>query len=200
MTTRKINQIIIHCSASPSGQALQQGTYGRPGYLNAAKVINAWHAARGFKRELGARRVFNADLSCIGYHFVLDLNGAIFVGRSLEEVGAHAVGHNANSIGICLVGGAEREGRYTGAQWQALRNLAQELGEKFGIPLTACTVDATGPSKGICGHRDLSPDTNHNGKVEPTEWLKTCPGFDVATWLQRGLVPEQKNIFIEGGA
>ncbi len=199
MTTRKINQIIIHCSASPSGQALQQGTPGKPGFLDAAQVINAWHAARGFKRVAEARRVFNPELPSIGYHFVIDLQGVVLTGRGLDEVGAHALGYNAASIGICMVGGFEREGRFTGAQWQSLRDLVQLLGKEFGIPLTACAVDAPGPSRGVCGHRDLSPDTSHNGRVEPREWLKTCPGFDVATWLQRNLVPEQKNIFIEGG-
>jgi hypothetical protein len=33
------------------------------------------------------------------------------------------------------------------------------------------------------GHRDWSPDLDHDGKVEPHEWLKMCPCFDVATQL-----------------
>ncbi|MBB4042257.1 hypothetical protein GGR06_000016 [Bacteroides reticulotermitis] len=31
----------------------------------------------------------------------------------------------------------------------------------------------------MCGHRDLSPDLNRNGEVEPEEWIKACPCFDV---------------------
>jgi len=34
------------------------------------------------------------------------------------------------------------------------------------------------PKAEIKGHRDCSPDTNHNGKVDRWEWLKECPSFD----------------------
>lgn len=33
----------------------------------------------------------------------------------------------------------------------------------------------------VVGHRDLSPDVNGNGVVEPEEWVKVCPCFDVAS-------------------
>lgn len=36
---------------------------------------------------------------------------------------------------------------------------------------------------GLYGHRDLSPDLNHNGEIEPEEWVKQCPCFDAATIL-----------------
>lgn len=32
----------------------------------------------------------------------------------------------------------------------------------------------------ICGHRDLSPDLNHNGTIEPCEYIKQCPCFCVS--------------------
>ena len=35
------------------------------------------------------------------------------------------------------------------------------------------------PIKVIAGHRDFSPDLNGNGTVEPEEWIKECPCFDV---------------------
>ena len=39
------------------------------------------------------------------------------------------------------------------------------------------------PGCRICGHRDLSPDLNANGEIEPEEWIKACPCFDVkAEW------------------
>ena len=31
----------------------------------------------------------------------------------------------------------------------------------------------------ILGHRDLSADLDGNGKIEPSEWVKFCPCFDV---------------------
>ena len=36
------------------------------------------------------------------------------------------------------------------------------------------------PGCRVCGHRDLSPDLNGNGEIEPEEWIKQCPCFEVA--------------------
>lgn len=36
------------------------------------------------------------------------------------------------------------------------------------------------PGSRVCGHRDLSPDLNANGEIEPEEWIKQCPCFDVS--------------------
>ena len=35
------------------------------------------------------------------------------------------------------------------------------------------------PRSRVCGHRDLSPDLNGNGEIEPEEWIKACPCFEV---------------------
>ena len=35
------------------------------------------------------------------------------------------------------------------------------------------------PETKVVGHRDLSPDVNGNGEVEPVEWTKECPSFEV---------------------
>lgn len=35
------------------------------------------------------------------------------------------------------------------------------------------------PEAKVAGHRDLSPDRNNNGEVEPMEWTKQCPCFEV---------------------
>ena len=79
--------------------------------------------------------------------------------------------YNANSIGICYEGGLDCRGRpadtRTPAQRATLRQLVGQLQEKF----SGCRV---------CGHRDLSPDLNGNGEIEPEEWIKQCPCFDVA--------------------
>ncbi|MGS5089050.1 N-acetylmuramoyl-L-alanine amidase [Hydrogenophaga sp. A37] len=201
MSARTSNLIVIHCSATPSGQRIDRGTPGKTGHLSAAQVINSWHAVRGFKRSFAARQAFNPELPSIGYHYVIDLDGTVLTGRHLDEIGAHAVQFNAHSIGICLVGGAERSGRYTRAQWEALAQLVLKLTAKLRIPLNpAIRVNkATSPGydvlAGVCGHRDLSPDKNGNGMTEPFEWLKTCPGFDVDAWLSNGLRPLPIHIF-----
>jgi N-acetylmuramoyl-L-alanine amidase len=181
---RTINLIVIHCSATPSGKPIARGTPGKPGFLNAAQVIDSWHAVRSFKRTAANLRLHNGHLPSIGYHYVIDIDGTVLSGRHEMEVGAHAAGHNASSIGICLVGGVEpKTAAYTPAQWDSLARLVRRISVMRRIPLAPARRSGKTLTGGICGHRDLSPDINNNGIVEPHEWLKTCPGFDVAKWL-----------------
>lgn len=76
---RKINKIIIHCSATPEGRKV------------SAETIRSWHLERGF--------------TDIGYHYIIHLNGSISYGRNVEKVGAHSRGQNSMSIGVCYIGG-----------------------------------------------------------------------------------------------
>lgn len=182
---RAITMIVIHCSATASGRWLP-GT-GPAGVLTPAGVIDRWHAQRGFRRAASAVERFNAKLPSIGYHYVIDLDGHCWTGRHLAEVGAHVAGANAKSIGICLVGGAERDASYTPEQWEALAGLVTQLRQGIagkGVPTPI----------GVCGHRDLSPDANGDGKVSANEWLKTCPGFDVPAWLGRDMRPLPQHV------
>lgn len=185
--SRTINQLVLHCSATASGRWLPDA--GPTGKRTAVQVIDDWHRARGFKRSEPSRQRFNTSLTSIGYHYVVDLDGHVWTGRHLEEVGAHVAGHNTYSIGVCLIGGAEREGRYTPEQWESLAALVVQLKGRFS---------QLGAARAIVGHRDLSPDANGDGKVSSNEWLKTCPGFDVAGWLIRGLKPMPANV-VPGG-
>lgn len=195
--TRSTNLIVIHCSATPSGRSIG---------ANPAAVIDGWHKARGFKRSPQAVRSHSHQLPHIGYHYVIGLDGELYNGRHVSEVGAHAALFNAHSIGICLVGGSEREGRYTPAQWDQLAMLVMTEAAALRIPLQTPrrVAKATAPGysmvAGVCGHRDLSPDKNGNGLAEPFEWLKTCPGFSVADWLGNGLQPLPQHVFNGGAA
>ncbi len=146
---RKIDKIIIHCSATNSSMDI------------GVREIRDWHKNRGYND--------------VGYHFVIRRDGVIEAGRAIEIVGAHCRGQNSNSVGVCWVGGIDDNGRVqdnrTEAQKRAMVSLLRKL--KSDYP----TI------KEIKGHRDYSPDINKNGKIEPNEWLKGCPSFDVAKWL-----------------
>ena len=113
----------------------------------------------------------------IGYHYVITTDGEVQLGRNLEEIGAHVYGHNRDSIGICVVG----YDRFNLLQWDSLKGLVANLKMTF-------------PEADIKGHRDFSPDIDGDGIIEKWEWLKTCPGFDVATWLSKGMEPDSNNI------
>lgn len=143
--------IIIHCSATREGQNI------------GVKEITAMHKQRGF--------------STIGYHKVIRLDGTIENGRPIDQVGAHCstkgfsgASYNYHSIGICYVGGIDASGKpkdtRTEAQKKALRELVSELMGKH-------------PIVEVIGHRDTSPDVDGSGEVEPREWIKVCPCFDV---------------------
>lgn len=162
---RTINLIVIHCSATPQGQQV------------TVYDIDRWHAERGFQRQPQAVAAFNPALKHIGYHYVIDLKGEAYTGRGVDEIGAHVAGHNANSIGICMVGMK----RFTAAQWAALRKLVIQLQANY-------------PGARICGHRDLSPDLNGDGVIEQREWLKDCPTFEVKNWLLGGMQPLADNL------
>ena len=196
---RHIDLVVIHCSATPSGKPLIQGKPNTPGYLNAPKIINAWHAERGFNRQPAAVKAFSSQLPSIGYHYVIDLAGEVWSGRAQQEVGAHVAGYNANSVGICMVGGAEPAAQYTPQQWHSLAEVVSMVLAEHGIPCVAPKrLAQMVVSAGVIGHRDLSPDANQDGQVKPNEWLKTCPGFDVKAWLANGLKPLPQHIFTAG--
>lgn len=137
--------IIIHCSATRAGQDF------------TAADIDRWHRARGFRS--------------IGYHFVIRLDGTIEPGRDVSLDGAHCTGWNRRSIGICYVGGLDKEGRpadtRTEAQREALIRLVEDL--RLVYP----------DIRQVIGHRDTSPDRNGDGIISPNELIKMCPCFDV---------------------
>lgn len=108
---RKITEIIVHCSATAEGKAF------------TVSDIRRWHKERGF--------------SDIGYHFVVYLDGTVHEGRPVSQQGAHCLGHNAHSIGVCYVGGLAADGRTpkdtrTTAQRAALRSLVERLAKQYG--------------------------------------------------------------------
>ena len=128
---RTINEIIVHCSDTPEGRN------------DKAEDIRRWH-------------VNGNGWSDIGYHYVVDLDGTIELGRDVSLVGAHATGHNANSVGVCYIGGRDAEkgcgkDTRTDAQKVSLRVLLQHLRARF-------------PEARIIGHCNVSK--------------KRCPCFD----------------------
>ena len=128
---RYISEIIIHTSATKEGLNFN------------VNDIRRWHKAQGWKD--------------VGYHYIITLDGTIEQGRALEEIGSHCKGHNSHSIGICYIGGLDKNGKpkdtRTTEQKAALYTLLNKLCERF-------------PDDLIYGHNDLNKG-------------KSCPCFDV---------------------
>ncbi len=140
---RKINLIVIHCSATREDRDY------------SPEQLTRDHKKRGFNSA--------------GYNYYIRKSGEVIPMRPLELIPAHVAGFNKNSIGICYEGGLDSKGKpsdtRTPQQKEALINLL-------------ITLVAQYPDSEICGHRDLSPDKNNNGIIEPSEWTKLCPCFD----------------------
>lgn len=131
VSRRTINRIIVHCTATPEGR------------VETVESIRRMHKAKGW-----------AD---IGYHYLIGLNGERWNGRNVNLVGAHCEGYNANSIGVCYVGGCDKNMKAkdtrTDKQKAALIALLKDLRKNY-------------PKAKIVSHRDL----DRKGKE--------CPSFD----------------------
>ena len=128
-----------------------------------AADIDCWHRERGFNG--------------IGYHYVVRLDGKLEKGRDVSLAGAHCKGWNKRSIGICYIGGLDENGRpadtRTNAQKRVLYQIIMDLQREYNILQ-------------VLGHRDTSPDLNGDGVIEPYEYVKACPCFDVRAFLRNG--------------
>ncbi|OHD23479.1 MAG: hypothetical protein A2Y38_19080 [Spirochaetes bacterium GWB1_59_5] len=208
--SRTIDLIVIHCAATPNGDALFRRV-GKPDMQSPVQVLDEMHRARGFMRGDHWRARQNQSLTSIGYHFVIYTGGAVATGRHIDEVGAHVRGYNAVSVGICMLG----TDKFAVAQWDTLRDhlcgFARHLEQhgSTGSPRTGPPKRYKDPSPAetltifeklgvrVVGHRDLSPDANGDGEIDSHDWLKICPGFDVRKWLNGGMQPLDGHVFDE---
>lgn len=150
---RRIDYIVVHCTADREGQA------------KTVEQIRREHIAQGW--------------SDIGYHYVVDLQGNIHLGRDVDISGSHVAGYNSYSIGVVYVGGLENDPRKTYGQLKAkdTRTNAQ----KAALLSLLMDLRKLYPQAKIVGHRDFSKDKNGNGIIDPWERIKECPSFDAKT-------------------
>lgn len=144
MVIRKdTKKVIVHCSATTEDMDI------------GVNEIRRWHVKeRGF--------------SDIGYHYIIRRNRKIEEGRHIEFIGAHCLGQNRDSIGVCLIGGSHRledgttvpKFNFTYDQIEALKELVKTIKDKF-----------SSVSK-IYGHNNFAK--------------KKCPTFDVPMFFQTG--------------
>ena len=111
---RKINSIILHCTATPEGKDY------------TVEDITRWHKERGFRT--------------IGYHYVIYRDGSVHKGRKNSEIGAHCTGKNANSIGVVYIGGMTSDNKKpkdtrTTEQHKSLLELVQKLMRMYNLTI-----------------------------------------------------------------
>jgi len=83
---KMISKLIVHCSATREDQPI------------SLETIRSWHVdGRGWKD--------------VGYHYIVHLDGSISKGREDSVQGAHTAKYNNHSLGICYIGGVEKDGK-----------------------------------------------------------------------------------------
>ena len=134
-----VTEIILHCADT------------RPDWMTGHAIaeklaeIRRWHVQQRGWRD-------------IGYHWIVDRDGAVAPGRCETETGAHVEGHNRGTLGICLLGGFGASAddpfakNFTLAQANATKRLIAEIKRRTAIQL-------------VSGHNDYA--------------TKACPGFRV---------------------
>ena len=127
----EIRYAVIHHSASP------------PGVTTAE--IRKWHIQRGW-----------VD---IGYHYVIEEDASVHVGRPVHIMGAHCKGHNRNSIGVCVVGDNTR----AAYEWNK-----DQISTLYDI---IKAIRLLWPAIKVVGHRELVNST-------------VCPGVDISDLLK----------------
>jgi N-acetylmuramoyl-L-alanine amidase len=123
-------------------------------------MIDQWHKARNW--------------SGIGYHFVIlndkhsqKADGTIENGRPTNKMGAHALGLNDRSLGICCIGHGDKND-FTPAQYESLYGLIRRLMTAFSIPTNK-----------VIGHRELNDLAEKDIISSRYHTSKSCPGHKI---------------------
>ena len=145
---REINEIFVHCSATAEGVWYD------------VDDIDRWHKEQGW--------------SGVGYHAVITLDGTVQPGRPVEQAGAHVSGRNADSLGVCYIGGLDATGRpkdtRTPEQQHALLKTVNNWMAQYGVPVSR-----------VLGHYEVAN--------------KACPSFDMGPFraqLSQDIDPQDR--------
>jgi N-acetylmuramoyl-L-alanine amidase len=130
-----IRFLTIHCSASPIGRG------------DCAANVMQWDIARFGQPS---------------YHWIIEESGNKV--RCLPDTvkGVHVALNNSHNIGVCYIGGVDKNGKSTDTRTIAQKKSLQEIVNDYRKQVFGLSV---------LGHRDW-PNVN-----------KACPCFDVATGL-----------------
>lgn len=151
---RKINFIVIHCSA---------------GFGDLDSVKRFWKDTLKWKTG--------------GYHRWVDLDGCITNVYDLNTITNGVKGFNNHSVHISYRGGVDKKNinkaldSRTEAQKQGIIDAIKDVLDELKKSQSISNIK-------ILGHRDFSPDKNGNGVVDSWERIKECPSFEVKDQYQ----------------
>ena len=138
--TNKPNKIIVHHTGGVDSNPLADTSH------HTFETVYHWHK-------------HGRNWTTIGYHFFIDKTGKITQGRPVSMHGAHCIGENKTSIGICLAGNFDAT-TPTEAQISSLRALLKKLVSDYNIPKSE-----------IFPHRKFSNKTCYGNNLDDN-WAK----------------------------
>jgi N-acetylmuramoyl-L-alanine amidase len=106
-----------------------------------ASTIKGWHKDKGWKD--------------VGYHGLIEDSGDYIPGRDIDKIGAHALGANRNSLGLCIIG----NNTVVGQMWNNIQLITAETIIEAWLMMF--------PGSKIAGHCDVGSTKT------------VCPGIDV---------------------
>lgn len=148
---RSISRIFVHCTAS------WQST-------TTLESLKAEFKTKGWKNP--------------GYHYVIFPDGRVVQLLDEEKVANGVKGYNSHSIHVAWVGGIEGNNGTSkpSTKLVSVDNRTDE--QKLQLFDLLSKLKLKYKSAIVLGHRDISPDLNKNGVVDPWERIKECPAFD----------------------
>src|SRR3990167_627826 len=124
MNLHRIRAVVIHHSATPRSATFES--------------IKQYHT-----RDKG--------WTDIGYHYVILGDGTLRYGRTLPRMGAHAIGRNIDTVGVCLVGDNTKPSEaWVPEQLATLRRLLEALRLVFPGIILLRHADAYAQHKTEC--------------------------------------------------
>ena len=132
-----------------------------PQTATVASILRYWGKVLGWKAP--------------GYHAIIAAGGIITRLAPDEAICNGVAGFNRNALHVSYIGGVDAKGKPLDnrTEWQkdVLFSVVHAWAAKY-------------PDAKIMGHRDFSRDLNRDGILQPSEWAKACPSFDVKSWCE----------------
>ena len=119
--------------SNPEGWYVYEGDL-RESYQTLIMHHSSFYEADGLATLNEVQRLHREDRKWadIGYHFLVDIDGAIYEGRDLAVRGVHTMGYNTGSVGVCVLGDF-RFVTPSAAQWGATVELGRWLVEALAL-------------------------------------------------------------------
>lgn len=131
--------IIVHHTGGTNADPLADTSH------HTFKIVDDYHKSLGWES--------------IGYHYFIEKDGALNAGRAETRHGAHTVGYNQKSIGICLAGNFDLT-LPTEEQIKTLTILIKDIRTRYEIP-----------TEKIIPHRKFANKTCYGNKLTD-DWAR----------------------------